>query len=65
MFSVHQFGNEVVKRLPGDFTHVLVVDGDEFWHPVELQVRPRPIIAINPTLRLLLLWYADLLPSHV
>jgi len=33
-----QFGNQVVRSLPGNYTHVFVVDGDEFWHPVELQV---------------------------
>ena len=34
-----QFGNKLVRELPGNFTHVMVVDSDEFWHPVELQVR--------------------------
>lgn len=24
--------------MPGNFTHVMVVDGDEFWHPVELEL---------------------------
>jgi hypothetical protein len=33
-----QFGNTLVMSMPGNFTHVMVVDTDEFWHPVELQV---------------------------
>ncbi len=30
------FGQRIVAEMPGGATHVLVVDGDEFWHPVEL-----------------------------